>query len=131
MSFETWTAQKRTIGKNHPHCVTSLFLLAESLQGQSKLEAALNIKRDVYAQAVALVGPKRQYTLIVAASLASCLVASASANGSFAAYEEASDLYKSRFCQTTRKHCRLEPTWPRCCGYVGPWKKRRRSSVRH
>ena len=93
MSFETWTAQKRTIGKNHPDCVKSLFLLAESLQGQSKLEAALNIKRDVYAQAVALVGPKHRYTLIVAVGLASCLVASASAKGAFAAYEEASDLY--------------------------------------
>ncbi len=93
MSFETWTAQKRTMGENHPDCVKSSFLLAESLQGQSKLEAALNIKRNVYAQAVALVDPKHRYTLIAAAGLASCLVASASAKGSFAAYEEASDLY--------------------------------------
>ena len=47
----------------------------------------------MYAQAVVLVGPKHRHTLIVAAGLASCLVASASAKESFAAHEEASDLY--------------------------------------
>ena len=93
MSFETWTAQKRTIGENHPDCINSLFLFADDLQAQSKFEAALSHKRHVYAQATNLVGPKHRYTLTAAASLASCLVASVSGKGSFAAYEEASDLY--------------------------------------
>lgn len=95
MSFETWTAQKRTIGENHPDCLKSLFLFADGLRAQSKFEAALNYKRKVYAQAIALLGPKHRYALIAAASLASCLVASVSAKGSFAAYEEASDLYNA------------------------------------
>lgn len=95
MSFETWTAQKRIVGENHPDCLKSLFLLAEVLQAQSKFEAALNVKRNVYPQDVALIGPKHRYTLIVAAGLASCLVASVSAKGYFAAYEEASGLYNA------------------------------------
>lgn len=72
-----------------------MLLFADDLQAQSKFEAALNYKSIVYSQALALVGPKHRYTLIAAASLASCIVASASAKGSFAAYEEASDLYKA------------------------------------
>jgi len=48
MRFETWTAQKRTIGENHPNCLKSLFLFADGLQAQPKFEAALNCKRDVY-----------------------------------------------------------------------------------
>ena len=95
MSFETWTAQKRTIGENHPDCIKSLFLFADDLQAQSKFEAALSHKRHVYAQATDVVGPKHRYTLTAAASLASCLVASDSVKGSFAAYEEASDLYNA------------------------------------
>ena len=93
MSFETWTVQKRTIGENHPDCLKSLFTFADTLQAQSKIEAALDHKRHVYAQSVALLGPKHRYTLMAAASLASCLVASAPAKGFFAAYEEAGDLY--------------------------------------
>ena len=95
MSFETWIAQKRTIGEDHPDCIKSLFLFADDLQAQSKFEAALSHKRHVYAQATNLVGPRHRYTLLAAASLASCLVASVSAKGSFAAYEEASDLYNA------------------------------------
>ena len=95
MSFETWTAQKRTIGENHPDCIKSLFLFADDLQAQSKFEAALGHKRHVYAQATNLVGPRHRYTSIAAASLASCLVASVSGKDSFAAYEEASDLYNT------------------------------------
>jgi len=94
MIFETWTAQKRTIAENHPDCLKSLFLFADILQAQSKFEVALDHKRHVYAQSVALLGPKHRYTLIAAASLASCLVASVPARG-FAAYEEASDLYNA------------------------------------
>ena len=94
-SFDTWTVQKRTIGNNHPDCVKSLFLFADDLQAQSKFEAALKYKRDVYAQAITLVGPAHRFTLIAAASLASCLVASVSAKRDFAAYEEASDLYNA------------------------------------
>ncbi|MCJ1273174.1 hypothetical protein MMC21_000963 [Puttea exsequens] len=90
---KTWTAQKRTIGENHPDCLRSLFLLADVLQAQSKFEAALSFKRNVYAQALVLAGPKHRYTLVAAASLASCLVASVSAKGSSTAYEEASKLY--------------------------------------
>lgn len=93
MSFETWTAQKRTIGENHPDSLKSLFIFADVLQAQSNFGAALNHKRNVYAQAMTLLGPKHRYTLAAAASLASCLVASVSAKESFAAYEEASDLY--------------------------------------
>ena len=95
MSFDTWTAQKRTIGENHPDCIKSLFLFADDLQAQLKFEAALGHKRHVYAQATNLVGPRHRYTLIAAASLASCLVASVSGKDSFAAYEEASDLYNT------------------------------------
>ena len=95
MSFETWTAQKRIIGENHPDCIKSLFLFADDLQAQSKFEAALGHKRHVYAQATNLVGPRHRYTLFAAASLASCLVASVSGKMSFAAYEEASDLYNA------------------------------------
>lgn len=93
ISFETWTAPKRTNGENHPDCLKSLFHFADDFQAQSKFEAALNCKRDVYAQAVALLGPKHRMTLITAASLASFLVASVSTKGCFAAYEEAIDLY--------------------------------------
>ena len=95
MSFETWTAQKRIIGENHVDCLKSLFLLADDLQAQTKFEEALNYKRNVYTQAVASFGPKHRLTLFAAASLASCLVASVSVKGSFAAYEEASDLYNA------------------------------------
>ena len=95
MSFETWTAQKRTIGENHPDCLKSLFVFADVLQAQSKFEAALDHKRHVYAQATALLGPKHRLTLIAAESLASCLVASAPAKGSLAAYHEASELYNA------------------------------------
>ncbi len=93
ISFETWTAPKRTNGENHPDCLNSLFLFADDLQAQSNFEAALHYKRDVYAQAVALLGPKHRMTLIAAASLAFFLVASVSTKGCFAAYEEAIGLY--------------------------------------
>lgn len=87
MSFETWTAQKRTIGENHVDCVKSLFLYADDLQAQRKFEAALHHKRNVYAKAVSLLGPKHSYTFFAAASLASCLVASvpSAKEGPFAA----------------------------------------------
>ena len=95
LSFETWTAQKRTIGENHPNSLMSLFLYANDLQAQSKFEVAWRYKRHVYAQAVALVGPKHRYPLAVAASLASCLIASAPAKRSSSANEEASKLYSA------------------------------------
>ena len=95
LSFETWTAQERTIGEDHPDCLKSLFLYADILQAQSKFEAALIFQRHVYARAVALVGPKHRCTLIAAASLASCLVASLPADGLFTTYEEASQLYRA------------------------------------
>ena len=95
MSFETWTAQKRINDEKHPDCLKSLLLFADNLQAQSKFEAALHHKRSVHEQAVALIGHKYRYTLVVAASLASCIVASVPAKGSFAAYEEASDLYNA------------------------------------
>lgn len=95
MSFETWTAQKRTIGENHPDCLKSLFLFADVLQAQSDFEAALKYKRIVHAQAIAVMGPRHRYTLMAAASLASCLVALASSGKeySLAASAEASELY--------------------------------------
>ena len=60
MSFETRTAQKRTIGENNPDCIKSLFLFANDLQAQSKFEEALSHKRRVYAQATDAVGPRHQ-----------------------------------------------------------------------
>ena len=84
VSFETWTAQKRTIGENHPDSLKSLFIFADDLQAQSSFGAALNHKRNVYAQAMTLLGPKHRYTLAAAASLASCFVASVSTKESFA-----------------------------------------------
>ena len=95
MSFETWTAHRRNIGENHPDSLMSLFLYADILQAQSKIEAALKFKKNVYSQAAALVGPKHRYTLIAAASLASCIVSSVPVKGSVAAYEEASELYNA------------------------------------
>lgn len=95
MSLETWTAQKKTIGENRPDCIKSLFFYADHLQAQSKLEATLSHKRHVYAQATDVVGPKHRYTLIAAASLVSCLVASVPAKGPLAACEEASYLYNA------------------------------------
>jgi len=47
MSFETWTAQKRTNGENQPDCLKSLFHFADDFQARSKFEAASNYKRDV------------------------------------------------------------------------------------
>ena len=79
MSFETGKAQTRAIGWKPLDCIKSLFLFAKSSRRSQSSKELLYAKRLVRVQAVALLGPRHRYTFFAASSLASCLVASASA----------------------------------------------------
>ncbi|KAI9859462.1 MAG: hypothetical protein M1824_003803 [Vezdaea acicularis] len=79
---ETWANQKQTIGENHPDCVITLLLIADNLQAQENVELALASKRKIYQKAIDKFGNRHRYSLLAAASLASCLVASYLAHNS-------------------------------------------------